>query len=54
MKRMISYSLAATVLVLFGFAPAYALQPVPEPGTMTVLGSIAVGGFIARKILKRK
>jgi hypothetical protein len=56
MKRLMSYLSVAAVLTLFGFAPAYAapLTPVPEPGTMAVLGAIAAGGLIARKILKRK
>ncbi len=58
MKRMISYISAAAVLVLCSFAPAYASPlpppPLPEPGTMAVLGAIAAGGLIARKIIKRK
>lgn len=57
MKRLISYISAAAVMVLFSFAPAYAgppPPPVPEPGTMAVLGAIAAGGLIARKIIKRK
>jgi hypothetical protein len=56
MKRLMSYLSAAAVLVLFGFVPAYAAVPrgVPEPGTLAVLGAIAAGGLIARKILKRK
>lgn len=56
MKRMISYISAAAVLVLCSFAPAYAGPPpvLPEPGTMAVLGAIAAGGIIARKIIKRK
>jgi hypothetical protein len=55
MKRLMSYVSAAAVLTLFGFAPAYAAAPrVPEPGTLAVLGAIAAGGLIARKILKRK
>jgi hypothetical protein len=55
MKRLIFYVLASGVLVLFGFAPAYAVQTqVPEPGTMAVLGAIAAGGLIAGKIIKRK
>lgn len=45
---------AAAVLVLFGFAPAYATWAVPEPGTMAVLGGLVIGGFIAKKIIKRK
>jgi hypothetical protein len=57
MKRVISYILASGVLVLFGITPAYAVggpPSVPEPGTMAVLGAIAAGGLIARKIIKRK
>jgi len=56
MKRVSSLIMASGVLVLFGFSSAYAtgLPPVPEPGTMAVLGAVAAGGFIARKIIKRK
>ena len=57
MKRLMSYMFAAAVLVLFGFAPAYAQTvggQLPEPGTMAVLGAVAAGGYIAHKILKRK
>jgi hypothetical protein len=54
MKRLMSYLSAAAVLVLFSGLPAYAVVNVPEPGTMAIIGGVAVGGFIARKILKRK
>jgi hypothetical protein len=60
MKRLMSYLSAAAVLVLYCVAPAFAnIAPpppngVPEPGTMAVLGAIAAGGLIARKIIKRK
>jgi hypothetical protein len=54
MKRLMSYMSAAAVLVLFCVAPAFAVVDVPEPGTMAIIGGVAVGGFIARKILKRK
>ena len=54
MKRVSSLIMASGVLVLFGYSSAYAVPAVPEPGTMTVLGALAAGGFIARKIIKRK
>lgn len=56
MKRVSLLIMASGVLVLFGFSSAYAssLPPVPEPGTIAVLGALAAGGFIARKIIKRK
>jgi hypothetical protein len=60
MKRLMSYLSVAAVLVLFCVAPAFAADVapptngVPEPGTMAVLGAIAAGGLIARKIIKRK
>jgi hypothetical protein len=58
MKRLMSYLSAAAVLVLFCVAPAFAVDgappSLPEPGTMAVLGAIAAGGLIARKIIKRK
>jgi len=54
MKRGILYILASGVLVLFCVAPAYASWAIPEPGTMAIIGGVVVGGFIARKILKRK
>ena len=56
MKRVSLLIMASGLLVLFGFSSAYAapLHPVPEPGTMAVLGALVAGGFIARKIIKRK
>jgi hypothetical protein len=55
MKRPFSYLAAAAVLILTAAAPAFSFgNPVPEPGTMATLGAVAVGGLIARKILKRK
>ena len=55
MKRLMSYLSAAAVLVLFSGLPVYARPiPTPEPGTLAVLGALAAGGLIARKILKRK
>ena len=53
MKRPLSYLAAAAVLILTAAAPAFAIVQVPEPGTMATLGAVAVGGIIARKILKR-
>ena len=62
LKQTIYYFFAAAVLLLFEYGAAYAggggpLCPppsLPEPGTMAVLGVVAVGGIITRKILKRK
>ncbi len=55
MKRVSLLIMASGVLVLFGFSSAYAAPlTAPEPGTMAVLGALAAGGFIARKIIKRK
>lgn len=54
MRRLIEYTSAAAVLVLFCVAPAYARVTAAEPGTMVVLGAVAAGGYIAHRILKRK
>ena len=55
MKRLISYGCASMILVLSAAEQALAFSfSVPEPGTTTLLASLAVGGFVARKILKRK
>lgn len=55
MKRLMSYLSAAAVLVLSAAGPSFAVPVgIPEPGTLATIGAIAVGGLIARKILKRK
>jgi hypothetical protein len=54
MKQLFSHLAAAAILVVCAFMPVYATPVVPEPTTMGILGAVAVGSLLAKKILRRK